>query len=71
MDCFDFVCHAPSDLYKSRILHPPYLKSQANLCNLIEAAELIEDLSNGLQQEAENRIETLLGSIASEENNEK
>ncbi|XP_002162602.2 GATA zinc finger domain-containing protein 1 [Hydra vulgaris] len=67
MDCFNFVCHAPSDLYKCRILHPPYLKSQANLSNLFEAAVFIGDLSNGLHKEPEKKIETLLDNLTNED----
>ena len=42
MECFDFVCRAPTDFFKSRRLHPPLLRSQANLENLILAAEALQ-----------------------------
>jgi len=46
MDCFDFVCRATTDLFKSRVLHTPYLRSQSNLSSLIQAATQIGDIES-------------------------
>jgi len=43
MACFDFVCRAPNDLYKSRILHPPLQHSHSNLENLFAAAQTVRE----------------------------
>jgi len=43
MACFDFVCRATSSLYKTRNIHPPYLRSQSDLNNLIYVANVMND----------------------------
>jgi len=48
MDCFDFVCRARTDLFKSRVLHTPFLRSQSNLSCLIQAATQIGDIESVL-----------------------
>lgn len=60
MECFDFVCRASTNLFKSRVLHTPYLRSQANLSCLIQAAEQIDGSTNlkGEGEEEESLAET-------------
>ena len=46
MECFDFVCRAPTNLFKSKYSHPPFLRVQSNLDSLILAAKCIDEEEN-------------------------
>ena len=43
MECFDFVCRAPTNLFKSKCTHPPFLRVQSNLYSLLLAANCIDE----------------------------
>lgn len=43
MECFSFVCHAPTNLFKARGVHPPYHRTQSSLDNLIYVAQSMKD----------------------------
>lgn len=50
MDCFNFVCRASDGLFKTKNSHPPYLRSQSDLNNLIYVANAFNTQSQKQDQ---------------------